>query len=106
MGEIIEIAAVGLELRAPVVVVVRSTGPDSRNARAALVSCGAGAAAAASPAAGGSKDILDRKILFVDIVAFSDGRDLLVIVETVEIETFIIVLVGADACNSPAKIAH
>jgi len=106
VGEIIEVAAVGFVFWPPVIVVVSSPGPHRSNPRAALVRRGTGAASTASSAAGRAQDILDRKILFVDVVALSECGYLLVIVEVVEIETFVIVLVGADARDGPAEIAY
>jgi len=52
VGEIIEVAAVCFDLRAPIVVVVEAAGPNGGDTGAALVGGGAGAAAAAPPAAG------------------------------------------------------
>jgi hypothetical protein len=52
------------------------------------------------------EDILDRKVLFVDVIAFAECRNLLIIVKAVEVEAFVVILVGSDGCDGPAEIAH
>ena len=75
VGEVVEVAAVGFDLRSPVVVVVDAACPYGSDSGAALVSGCAGAAAAASAAAGGTQDVLDGKVLLVDVVALAEGGD-------------------------------
>ena len=74
MGEIIKIAAIGLDLWAPVVVIICPACPNRGNTRTALVGGGARTASAAPPASGRSEDILYRKILFVDVIAFPQAN--------------------------------